>query len=255
MSTGWRADFPAAPPFAPFAGWAERLGGNEWPTLADLNVLADERALTNAAGLPLRFTTQTLRCGQLDYEQSALTDGRLPTRERNWHDLFNALVWLTWPRTKAALNAVQCGELRAGARRSPVSDAATLFDESGMVLVGATDDLVELLRTHRWQEAWVERRAEWAGVCAYVIGHAVLEKLLSPWPGITAKCMHLDIPAQSTVEVVDAALSRTWQASVIKGPSALFPLPVLGMPGWWPANAVPSFYSEARYFRPSCPSG
>jgi cytochrome P450 len=28
------------------------------------------------------------------------------------------------------------------------------------------------------------------------------------------------------------------------------PLPVLGIPGWWPANRDPSFYADAQVFRP-----
>jgi len=28
------------------------------------------------------------------------------------------------------------------------------------------------------------------------------------------------------------------------------PLPVLGVPGWWPANAEPGFYDDAQVFRP-----
>ena len=28
------------------------------------------------------------------------------------------------------------------------------------------------------------------------------------------------------------------------------PLPVLGVPGWWPANEEPSFYDDREVFRP-----
>ena len=28
------------------------------------------------------------------------------------------------------------------------------------------------------------------------------------------------------------------------------PLPVLGVPGWWPANETPAFYDDASVFRP-----
>ena len=28
------------------------------------------------------------------------------------------------------------------------------------------------------------------------------------------------------------------------------PLPVLGVPGWWPANQDPAFYDDATVFRP-----
>ncbi|HQX67511.1 MAG TPA: DUF3025 domain-containing protein, partial [Ottowia sp.] len=28
------------------------------------------------------------------------------------------------------------------------------------------------------------------------------------------------------------------------------PLPLLGVPGWWPANQAPAFYDDAEVFRP-----
>jgi hypothetical protein len=28
------------------------------------------------------------------------------------------------------------------------------------------------------------------------------------------------------------------------------PLPLLGVPGWWPANEDPAFYADASVFRP-----
>jgi hypothetical protein len=34
-------------------------------------------------------------------------------------------------------------------------------------------------------------------------------------------------------------------------PRALAPLPVLGVPGWWPANEAPGFYDDAAVFRPT----
>ena len=251
MSENWRSDFAAAPPFAALNGLATSLASDDWPSLDRLNALADEHTLRNAAGLPLRFVKQDVRCGQLDYERSAFYSGRVPTRERNWHDLFNALVWLTWPRVKAALNAVQCARLQAGQTRSPISDAATLFDESGLVLVGEADDLMLLLRAHRWQEAFVECRADWSQLRTYVIGHAVLEKLLAPWPGIVAKCLYLALPADSGTQLVDAAVATLWQGGRILRPAELFPLPVLGVPGWWPANADPAYYADTSYFRPA----
>ena len=34
---------------------------------------------------------------------------------------------------------------------------------------------------------------------------------------------------------------------------AVVPLPVLGIPGWWPANEDPDFYVDNRVFRPASP--
>lgn len=255
MAAG-RSDFAKTAPFAHLTPWLQRLHGlddGHWPDLADLNNLAAEQNLRNAIGLPVRFSAQSSPCGQHDYEIGIYTSGRVPSRERNWHDLFNALAWLAFPATKAALNAVHQTALQPGRNRSPLSDAATLFDESGLVLVGQDDDLAELLAARRWQEAWVQRRSQWRRIRAYIVGHAVLEKLLSPWPGITAKCLFVPLPADTALATLDTVIAQRWQEAAVTAPAALFPLPVLGIPGWWPANEHAEFYDQQRFFRPPRP--
>ncbi|MFS9669939.1 DUF3025 domain-containing protein, partial [Klebsiella pneumoniae] len=66
------------------------------------------------------------------YEAHIAATGQVPTRD-NLHDFFNALIWLHWPRAKAALNARQARAITQdgiGAARGTVRDAATLFDEN-----------------------------------------------------------------------------------------------------------------------------
>ena len=251
---GWRVDFAATAPFHHLAHYGPSLAGADWPTLETLNALATAQGLANSAGLPLSFAAQHVRCGQWDYEAGILADGAVPSRERDWHDLFNALTWLAFPRAKAALNALQCGELeqRQGAARSPRSDAATLFDDSGLLLLGREDELAELLTARRWQEAFVDRRQLWENTRAYGFGHALLEKLLAPWPGITAKCLFLQVDTLPEPGPPPSWLDTTLAEACghISRPSGLFPLPVLGIPGWWPGNADVAFYRDANVFRP-----
>lgn len=246
----WRGDFAQLPAFAHLAPWLDRPPGADWPELAALNELARRRNLCNAAGLPVRFVPQTCRCGQHAYELGIAASGQVPSRERNWHDLFNALTWLAFPATKAALNAVHRAVLPQGKNRVPASDAATLFDESGLVLVGDDASLADLLAARRWQDALVLRRDAWRRMRAYVVGHAILEKLLTPWPGITAKCLFVRMPADTPLDALDAAIAQHWRNAAGISPAALFPLPVLGIPGWWPANENPAFYADERVFRP-----
>lgn len=255
MPDTWHKEYAGLPAFAHLHPWLDRLPNDAWPDLATLNGFAARQNLRNAGGLPLRFTPQTSPCGQLEYELGIHASGNVPSRERNWHDLFNALIWLAFPATKAALNATHQTALLPGRNRMPVSDAATLFDESGLLLIGEDERLIELLAARRWRQALVDRRPLWTQVGAYVIGHAVLEKLARPWPGITAKCLFLKLPPDTPLETVDAALALRWQAAAIASPEQLFPLPVLGIPGWWPANQDERFYDDTRYFRPPRPSG
>ncbi|XLM22397.1 DUF3025 domain-containing protein [Chromobacterium piscinae] len=37
----------------------------------------------------------------------------------------------------------------------------------------------------------------------------------------------------------------------LASPRALCPLPLLGIPGWWPDNEDPAFYDNAAYFCPT----
>ena len=264
MSDLWRADFAASPPFHHVADLAARLASRDWPRLDRLDAIARERGLSNAAGLPVSFAAQHVRCGQRDYEAGILGSGRVPSRERNWHDLLNALTWLAFPRAKAALNAVQCSALppRPGnprdGQRGARSDAATLFDESGLLLVAEADAMAGLLAARRWQEAFIQRRAAWTAVRAYAFGHALLQKLMGPWPGITAKCLFLRADRLPDLGLppawLDTALAEVCRNDSGDGrmhrPADLFPVPLLGIPGWWPGNGDPAFYLDASVFRP-----
>ena len=77
-----------------------------------------------------------------------------------------------------------------------------------------------------------------------VFGHAVMEKALEPWPGIT--CKALIAPARSDPD----AQAQAWLAQLDPGatPRDLPALPVFGFPGWLPQDEA--FYADGRYFRP-----
>jgi hypothetical protein len=260
-SQPWDPACLASPLFASVAETARPFRQHaDWPELAELNVQAAAGRLANARDRPLRFIPQTARCSQREYEDRAWTEGLVPTRPRNWHDLFNALVWLAFPRAKATLNDLQHRSLATAAgRRGPVSDAATLFDESGLVLVARTDNMAALLRAHQWHEAFVARRDDWFGIRCYVFGHALLEKALFPFPGMTAKCLAVtarELPSRNgpSPPWLDERIAQCWSAGDIERPSDLFPLPVLGIPGLWPGNENPDFYQRTDIFRPQRPS-
>src|SRR5262245_4457712 len=113
----------------------------EWPRLVDLQRLLDRRdpPARSAAGKPVRVVPQGRRSDAFEdgYEPRLYLAGELQVRERNWHDLFNLLVWLAFPLTKAALNQRHHAALKAqraagAANRGPTQDALTLFDEGGV---------------------------------------------------------------------------------------------------------------------------
>ena len=224
--------------------------------MAWLNQRACAHGLRNAAGHPIMFAAPD-DAGAAAYEAHIFATGRVPTRAATTdsaHDLFNALVWLRFPRAKAALNARQASVLaRDGVRgrRGRERDAATLIDENALLLVcadaGHAADLRRHLDDHAWPALFMTARARWQrDIAPVVFGHALLDKLQRPYKAITAHAIVLVVGAD---EDIDAALAQ-YCASTLD-PAALRPLPVLGVPGWWPANEHAAFYNDAAVFRPA----
>ncbi len=188
------------------------------------------------------------------YEAHIAATGRVPTRD-NLHDRFNALMWLTFPKLKAALNRRQAAEiarLGVGDRRGPVRDAATLIDENALLL--ACDDtlLFEMLAQRRWHEALVERRAQWhRTIMPFAFGHAMLDKLTRPFKGITAAVLPLPL-GDGSIAAIDASAAQ-FVVDPQLAPSMLGNLPVLGIPGWCAANEDAAFYDDLQVFRPVSP--
>ena len=227
-----------------------------------LNSASAALGLVNAAGLPIRFVPQAALPAGLAYEAFIGAAGCVPTRE-NLHDYFNALVWLTFPRIKQQLNALQAAQIAVdgvGKSRGPARDAATIFDENSALLVvrdsAAAHALVAALRAHRWREAFIERRAQFgvdAELCLF--GHALMEKLVAPRKAITAHTRV--VVADDAYFAAGPAARRAWldadQARALAAEplnTACFtPLPVLGVPGWWPQQDD-DFYEDASVFRP-----
>ncbi|MBB5193578.1 hypothetical protein HNQ50_004336 [Silvimonas terrae] len=197
------------------------------------------------------------------YETEIHLRGRVATRTENWHDLFNALIWLRFPKTKAALNALHIRHMNQSAhgQRGPVRDAATLFDECGLILPWCNPALLADLRGHRWSTLFVSEQAQWnSGIGAVCFGHANLEALLDPFPGLTGKCWPVEVtpewfslPEADRWQWLDGYLATAVDANALQSPRQLPPLPYLGVPGWWPQQDT-AFYDDAAYFRPLRPT-
>ena len=77
---------------------------------AALNRVCSTKGLTNHRDLPLSFVEQATLPKELTYETFISISGCVPTRN-NLHDFFNALVWLSFPRIKKQLNALQAANI------------------------------------------------------------------------------------------------------------------------------------------------
>jgi hypothetical protein len=264
----WDPDFLSrSPMFEPLRVHAVAFGA-EWPGLAELQRLLDSRdsPVCNAAGMPLRLVPQGRRRRALKEKHEARTflAGELQVRERSWHDLFNLLAWLTFPRAKAALNARHYSALEAqraagAANRGPAQDALTLFDEGGVVVASDDDELLACLREWRWKDLfWSNRARLQAQMRLIIFGHALNEKALRPFTGITGRGILLKtepglhaLPLREQLAVIDARV-----AAQLSGPASLSAtrelavVPVLGVPGWCADNESESYYNDLDYFRP-----
>jgi Protein of unknown function (DUF3025) len=250
----------AHPAFDPLRPWLRKLGAT--PGVAELNRLAAAASPATASGHPVRFCPPE-DSGEGHYEQKVFDTGRVATRPDNLHDLFNALVWIAFPRTKAALNARHVERLHhEGALRGPLRDLLTLVDEGGVIVAcseEASGEIESLVRGFHWQALFWERRASLLQDCRFVLtGHNTYEKALSPYAGITCKCLFVPTPrdrlAGNPPDLVGwlDARAADWLSTLPDSavPRQMAPLPVFGYPGWLPDSANAGFYADRRWFRP-----
>jgi Protein of unknown function (DUF3025) len=229
------------PIFDSIREWIGRI--SDAPTLEVLNFLSEERNLKSESGKSIRFVPPS--ASDPYYEVHLYETGRVQTRPDSKHDLFNALAWLAFPKTKARINAMHAAEIPSeGGKRGRLRDMLTIFDEGGAIVVGS-GEIERLVREARWRELFVERHRDFRIV---VIGHAVLEQALQlsarPRLGLTCKVLFADPTRDLDAQAAD------WLATRGTSPRDLPPLPVLGYPGWFPGNGQSDFYSDERYFRP-----
>ncbi|MBN7820081.1 DUF3025 domain-containing protein [Bowmanella yangjiangensis] len=249
----WSSDAFLRPPFS----WLDDLYAlcciKTWPDFNWLN--AD-------ASLPVRFVSQQMLDEQtLCYESFIHTYEQVPTRPQNWHDLFNALIWKQFPRSKSALNRLHMTDINAvgSNQRTPRRNRITHFDECGVLMIYSTEEIPNLLKQHEWHAAFVDRRSDWGTrVQALVFGHANYEMLLKPYIGLTGKWLGIQVPKdyfswdnkQQLAYVDEKLVERLEQQNCLGERGALWPLPLLGVPGWWPDNEHAAFYANQNYFMP-----
>jgi Protein of unknown function (DUF3025) len=271
----WNA--PWCEPFWPEISQLEiDIDSGNVPPLAGLNQLARAQALQNGRGTALRFTLsdEALSGQPMAYETLVYGTGMVPTRtqgEGAWHDFFNALIWLAYPRTKSVLNKLQADSIAASGiagQRGLMRDAITLFDESALVLAYSDESVVQALRDKAWTTALIERRSAWQGpkasVAPFVLGHALLQKLRNPYKSLCGQVFALavnesfftlDASAQRAVldrklaENLAQALTHLEPERAAASDKPYFPLPLLGIPGWWQANESAAFYTDTAVFR------
>jgi len=245
----------------PCAQWRDGPG---FPDRQRCAAALDAVPVRNSSGRALQLAEPADAAGAWGYERSIAESAELGFRQGNWHDLMNLLVWCVFPQSKARLNAAHladpAGCARPAARwaappRSALRDALTLFDENGVIVASADPSLDRLLREFRWRELFVDRRAQVLESMRFIVfGHGLLDKARAPFIGLTGHACVLPLApalrrldADALAGALDPAVAA-WIAG-LRDPGELAPLPVLGVPGWWPGNEQSQFYDDTRYFR------
>lgn len=254
----WDPQFARAhPAFSQLRDQHSWLADSDWPACVRL----DRRlplGLKSAQGMPLRFLPQdeTLLFPELYYEERIHQQGIIATRP-NWHDFFNALIWGLFPHSKVAINTCHAADLlSAGKARTPQRDALTVLDENGVVIAASRRSLLNCLIEFDWQRLFVTERAAWGQeVGCFVFGHAVLEKFLQPYVGMTAHALLVEVDDRFfsyELAAQQAELDQTIRHFLLAGgldkTRRLNPFPLLGVPGWWPVQDA-DFYAQQQYFR------
>lgn len=236
-----------------------------WPNCKALESLLPYD-ITNLNNKSIRFVEQKpdQDFSAVAYEEVIYETGNVPTRSESWHDLFGALIWCLFPQTKAKLNQLHYRDIQQFGKveRTKQRNALTLFDECGVVLVTKNMELVNALREHDWAKAFIELRALWfdkseQGIVAYQFGHANYEMLTKPYIGLTGKWLWVDasaelssLPLSTQYRLLDQKVTAKLMQGELEDNSNMYPLPLLGVPGWYDGNEDESFYENTDYFRP-----
>ena len=237
-----------------FAPWRELGESRAQLALQQLSVAEALNAIDHAVkrdANDVKFVPQSALPEGQAYEDFIFKTAQVPTRD-GLHDFFNGLCWHRFPLAKRRLNQLQAAEIEAqgiSATRGPVRDALTLFDEN-VVLMHAPDEVWAALQARDWIKLFVDLRDQWQHVHLVLFGHALVEKLVTPYKSITGHVYRIDRQVNPHDEAaLDAWLVQDLQPAKL-ATKPYEPLPVLGIPGWTADNAEWAYYEDTNVFRP-----
>lgn len=220
----WNAQFLLGHPlFAPFEALARGLRGDSFPSCEALTALSEQERLRRApSASPLEFVPAVKKSRRAKRTQLVLDElydgsihlrGQVPCLHHSYHDLFNALAFSAYVRSKRALHARQFNALKAWAgdapklpgRRTREQDALTIFDEGGVVV------LLEpgMMRTWRTSDQPLSLSAHQpkSGALPLLFGHALVEHLFDGHTQIRASALVIELaePLSTIPDILDAA--------------------------------------------------
>ena len=239
---------------------AALAGLRHWPAPERYDELAGQVPRAADVQLP-RFVTENREAVRRvgGYEQHVAQLSTVPTRPGSWHDFFNMSVWAHFPKVRWALNALHVdpdvGPKDPRNGRAPAQNVAATFDEAGMLVASESRGVLEELQALRFKRVFWERRAELQATTRFwVVGHGLLESLLTPHAGLSARSLLLHVPSLGAtpqseqlrllIDALAAARIGAWRG----GRTVLDPIPLLAIPGY-SDNDAPEFYDDPRNIR------
>jgi hypothetical protein len=230
--------FDESPWYRPLAPLVARFFAHQdFPRAEELTALHRERVAHSDAA-PLVFVpappkAKKRRRGRTPITLGSLYEGRIveahevPTREADWHDLFNALAFCAFPRSKWALHARQyrCyaarispGMTRLPGARTREQDALALFDEGGLLVCLSAQQEQALPTDPELVDTALTALVRTGQATPVPFGHALYEHLaLGHAPPLAyAQVLALDEPIPDLrhtpdlvmLDAIDRALSR-----------------------------------------------
>lgn len=242
---------------------------DQWPTLSDYQQFLNsaETPIVTRSGHKLCVVPQDENQQQFsgEYEPRIYLKGELQTRQNSWHDFFQVLVWNLFPKTKATINELHFNATKnrinssIPSQRSVLENTLTQYDECGSIIVSSDPSLLDLIKQFEWQSLfWEQRERLEKELKCVVFGHAIFEKALNPYIGMTSHSVLLTVPVDIhhsptniLMSYIDEHLNDIFSTNTqIKTPQDLSPFPLLGLPGWHDENNQRNFYENTDYFRP-----
>ena len=230
------------------------LNYTDWPGIDDYQHLFKEHQLDLT---PVPQST-VISDFEDQYEPRVYLKRELQTRTRNWHDFFNAMIWLKFPQTKSILNNLHYTQAMTrpkGSNRSLLENRITQFDECGAIIISKKSSLLDLVEQHKWRQLFIDSDNEFEdNFYCVVFGHAIYEKALTPYIGMTCHCLLiqndelLDTVLQQNTDPLDHLVAQWWKTHSKHKHITLYPYPILGTPGYWP-DQNNTFYQNTQYFR------
>ncbi|MBI2792562.1 MAG: DUF3025 domain-containing protein [Gammaproteobacteria bacterium] len=247
--------FPGFASILPVWQLMEQNTQNDWPFIDTYNDLA-KMCFEESLECKVEFQIQQ---PYMRYETYVNLKRIVPTRPYSWHDFFNNLSWLTWPRMKSAIVKRACQESDKAQVKERTSLQNTLahFDECGVVICSDNLEIFEMIRLFEWKKLFFETQNLISHCIPIIVGHGLLEKALNPYIGLTAKAIFLQVDKdffqkdmQSQNKFIDQEMAKyILSATFPNSPQALHPFPILGWPQWHQDNHDENFYKNTAYFR------